>query len=161
MEDNYYSETEYAGFWTRFAAYLIDGLIINIALYGVLFVFGLAGFSALAGSEMLETGEPDPKAILSIASTLLMYAFTAVIGTWLYFSLQESSESQATIGKRALGIIVTDLDGERISFGRATGRYFGKIVSSMIFLVGYIMAGFTEKRQALHDIMANTLVLRE
>ena len=60
----------------------------------------------------------------------------------------------------ALGIIVTDLDGNQISFGRANGRYWSKIVSSITLLIGYIMAGFTEKKQALHDIIAGTLVLK-
>ena len=71
----------------------------------------------------------------------------------------ESSSKQATLGKLALGIVVTDLNGNRISFGRATGRYFGKIVSGMIFAIGYIMAGITERKQALHDIMASCLVV--
>jgi uncharacterized RDD family membrane protein YckC len=71
----------------------------------------------------------------------------------------ESSSKQATLGKLALGIVVTDLNGNRISFGRATGRYFGKIVSGMIFAIGYIMAGFTEKKQALHDMIASCLVV--
>jgi len=80
--------------------------------------------------------------------------------TWLYYALMESSKHQATIGKLALGLKVTDMNGQRISFARATGRYFGKIISGMILLIGYIMAGFTEKKQALHDIMANCLVVK-
>ncbi len=73
----------------------------------------------------------------------------------------ESSSKQATLGKMALGIIVTDVNGERIGFGRATGRFFGKIVSGMIFYIGYIMAGFTDRKQALHDMMAGTLVVNK
>lgn len=83
-----------------------------------------------------------------------------IVGIWLYFALQESSERQATIGKRALNIYVTDLQGRRISFGQATGRHFGKIISGFILGIGYMMAGFTEKKQGLHDIMASTLVKR-
>jgi uncharacterized RDD family membrane protein YckC len=71
----------------------------------------------------------------------------------------ESSVKQATLGKLAIGIIVTDLQGSRITFGRATGRYFGKILSSLILSIGYIMAGFTEKKQALHDMIAGCLVV--
>ena len=78
---------------------------------------------------------------------------------WLYFALMESSKNQATLGKMALGLRVTDLNGNRISFGKATGRYFGKILSSMTLLIGYIMAAFTAKKQALHDFVAGTLVL--
>jgi uncharacterized RDD family membrane protein YckC len=71
----------------------------------------------------------------------------------------ESSSRQATVGKIALGLRVTDLNGERITFLRATGRYFGKIISGMILYIGFIMAAFTEKRQALHDLMAECLVV--
>lgn len=83
-----------------------------------------------------------------------------IVGIWLYFALQESSERQATIGKRALNIYVTDLQGRRISFGQATGRYFSKFISSLILGIGYFMAGFTEKKQGLHDMIAGTLVKR-
>ena len=82
----------------------------------------------------------------------------AIIG-WLYFAFMESSPKMATLGKQALGIVVTDMEGNRISFGKATGRYFGKIISSLFFCVGYLMAAWTVRRQALHDIMAGTLVL--
>jgi hypothetical protein len=78
---------------------------------------------------------------------------------WLYFTISESTARQATIGKRAIGIVVTDLAGHRISFGRANGRYWGKIISAIILLFGFLMAGFTERKQALHDIMASTLVV--
>jgi uncharacterized RDD family membrane protein YckC len=81
---------------------------------------------------------------------------------WLYYAWMESSEHQATLGKMALGLIVTDLDDRRVSFARATGRFFAKIISGLIPLaIGYIMAGFTEKKQALHDMIASTLVLRK
>ena len=94
----------------------------------------------------------------SIAS-VLAYAI-AVAGGWLYFSLQECSAQQATLGKRALGIKVTDLEGGRVSFGRATARYFSKILSGLICDVGFIMAGFTARKQGLHDMIASTLVVR-
>jgi len=64
------------------------------------------------------------------------------------------------LGKRALGLVVTDLDGRRISFGRATGRYFGKVFSGMLFYVGFLMAAFTARKQALHDVLAGTLVVQ-
>lgn len=83
-----------------------------------------------------------------------------IVGVWLYYALQESSERQATIGKRALNIYVTDMNGQRLSFGNATGRYFSKILSGLILGIGYMMAGFTEKKQALHDMVAGTLVMR-
>jgi uncharacterized RDD family membrane protein YckC len=81
---------------------------------------------------------------------------------WLYFAGMESSARQATIGKSAMSLRVTNYEGQRISFGHATGRFFAKIVSGLIpFAIGYIMAAFTEKKQALHDLIAGTLVLRK
>jgi uncharacterized RDD family membrane protein YckC/Tfp pilus assembly major pilin PilA len=81
--------------------------------------------------------------------------------TWLYYALMESSSSQATLGKMALGIKVVDMKGNRISFLRATGRLLGKILSSLIFSIGYIMAGLTSRKQALHDLMADCLVINK
>ena len=91
-------------------------------------------------------------------------ALVVVIGvgmSWLYEALLVSSSYQATLGKKAVGIVVTDLQGRRISFLRATGRHFGKIVSEMLLLIGYLIQPFTPKRQTLHDIMAGCLVLRK
>ena len=78
--------------------------------------------------------------------------------TWFYYAGMESSSRQATIGKSIMGIYVTDLDGQRISFLRATGRYFAKILSALILMIGFIMAAFTARKQALHDMIAGTLV---
>jgi uncharacterized RDD family membrane protein YckC len=80
---------------------------------------------------------------------------------WLYFTMLEASAKQATPGKMVLGLIVTDLDGNQLSFGKANGRYWGKIISALILMIGFIMAGFTEKKQALHDILAGTLVIKK
>jgi len=80
---------------------------------------------------------------------------------WLYYALFEASHFQATPGKMALGLVVTDETGHRIGFGRATGRYFAKLISALILYIGFMMAGWTEKKQALHDILASTLVLKK
>ncbi len=85
----------------------------------------------------------------------------ALAAGWLYFAIMESSDHQATLGKMALGLVVTDLQGRQITFGRATGRYFGKILSAFIFCIGFMMAGFTERKQALHDMLAGALVVRK
>ncbi|MGB8524124.1 MAG: RDD family protein, partial [Candidatus Acidiferrales bacterium] len=86
----------------------------------------------------------------------------SIVMMWIYYAWMESSSHQGTLGKMALGLIVTDLEGRRISFARASGRYFAKIITSLIPLgIGYMMAGFTEKKQALHDIIASCLVLRK
>ena len=83
-----------------------------------------------------------------------------ILVVWLYFAFFESSAWQATPGKRILRLYVTDMQGRPVSFGRATIRYFGKMISGLTFMVGYVLAGFTEKKQALHDIIAGCLVMR-
>lgn len=141
--------TTYADFASRLAAYLIDGVVI----YMISFTFGLA-FALILG--LLQLG--------GLADTVSMNFFFDTLGiivTWLYFSIMESSSKQATLGKMALKLKVTDLEGNRITFGRATGRYFAKILSCMILFIGYFMVLFTEKKQALHDIIAGTLVIKE
>jgi uncharacterized RDD family membrane protein YckC len=153
----------YAGFWLRFVAYLIDGLIISVGVFALviplLFLTGL-----MATVESLPhhwEGRPSPAAIVAILSVVLTFAAVAVVLKWLYFAYLESGEKQATWGKQALGLYVTDGAANRISFGRASGRFFAKIISGLIPLgIGYIMAGFTERKQALHDMIAGCLVLR-
>jgi len=145
---------EYGGFWRRFLAYIIDSIIVNIATS---LVGGLLGAGAGAGIAGLSGGDFDEAAMLALFSVSTLIA---LVGTWLYFALMESSKLQATVGKLALGMVVTDLNGERISFLRATGRYFAKIVSAMILLIGYMMVGFTQRKQGLHDMMASTLVYK-
>ena len=85
----------------------------------------------------------------------------ALMLSWIYYASMESSTWQATLGKKILGLKVTDLAGNRISFGRASGRFFGKILSGMILGIGFLMAGFTARKQALHDMLAGCLVLRQ
>lgn len=130
------SEFEHAGFWNRLAASLIDALILGVPLWLIIYVIGLN----------------DDQLITNVIS---------IISNWLYNALQITSGSQATIGKKALGIKVVGMNGEKISFANATGRFFGKYISSIILGIGFLMAGFTEKKQALHDIMASTLVIKD
>ncbi len=138
----------YAGFWLRFAAYLIDSILLGL----IFFPLGL-GLGLIMGA----TGNnQNPELMMGLNGGLNM---VSLVVTWLYSSLLESSSWQGTVGKKLIGLRVTDLDGRRISFGRATGRHFGKILSGLICLVGFIMAAFTEKHQALHDQLAGTLVL--
>jgi uncharacterized RDD family membrane protein YckC len=140
----------YAGFWKRFVAYIIDGIIINIVMTAIGYGMGAPIYSRMASSAN------------SIASgRLAIYSIISVVLTWLYFAMLESSSRQATVGKMALSIIVTDMDGKRISFGKATARFWSKILSSFILLIGYIMVGFTQKKQGLHDIIAGTLVVNK
>ena len=148
----------YAGFWRRFVAHLIDQIIVGIASF-VVFIPGLALLGVGIGAGIMEESESAVGLIFAAIAAYLVAIMFIVIGQWLYYALMESSSRQATLGKLALGMVVTDLGGNRVSFGRATGRYFGKILSGMIMCIGYIMAGFTERKQALHDIMASCLVV--
>jgi uncharacterized RDD family membrane protein YckC len=148
----YPTAIQYAGFWRRLAAALIDGALLVIAYFVASFVMGVVYYS-VTGYEEEEMSD--------MTATMIVYAASAVAGIlgWLYYALMESSVKQATLGKMALGIMVTDGQGRRVSFARATGRYFGKIISNIILYIGYIMIAFTARKQGLHDIMADCLVV--
>jgi len=143
---------EYANFWRRAGAMLIDTAIFGIPYLVAIFVLGALG-GLLAGGANEET----LSSVLAIGNCLIQ--ILGLTGFWLYYALMESSSWQATLGKRALSIIVTDLDGNRISFGRATGRYWAKLLSGLIMGIGYLMPLFTEKKQTLHDTLAGCLVI--
>jgi len=150
---------EYAGFWRRFIAWCIDAILIGMVSFIVVIpILGLVGIGIGISAA---TDEPEAAVgfILAAIGAYIFSIFVLEIAGWLYFAIMESSEKMGTLGKLAMGIIVTDTDGKRISFGRATGRYFAKILSGMIFAIGYIMAGFTQRKQALHDILASCLVV--
>jgi uncharacterized RDD family membrane protein YckC len=121
----------YSGFWRRVFALIIDSVILLIPNYLLQYLT-----SEITGS------------ILSIP----MY--------WIYFAAQESGNSQATIGKKALGIKVTNEQGQKITFGQATGRYFGKILSGIILFIGYLMMLWDDKKQTLHDKLAGSYVVK-
>jgi uncharacterized RDD family membrane protein YckC len=131
---------KYAGFWIRVAAIVIDGFVFS----GCYVVFGLLLY---VGSFQGEN---------SIMTPVVVVVFVACY--ILYFPLFESSAKQATPGKMAVGIKVGNSKGDRISFGNALGRYFSKILSGMILYVGFMMAGWDPKKQALHDKLADTYV---
>lgn len=150
----------YAGFWLRFVAAILDSLIIGVIASALsLPLLGLTGLGA-ALHNIHPGQEPDPALIAAILAAVPMLIGVSVVLKWLYFAYCESSEWQGTPGKKVLNLRVTDMNGGRISFGRASGRFFAKWISSLTMLIGYIMAGFTEKRQALHDMIAGTLVLK-
>ena len=150
-------QIRWAGFWLRVVAYIIDYIVLNIALSFVT----LPMMAHMGLNEWMGHPPQSPEQIATFLGTFAKIGILAFFVNWLYFSLMESSAWQATVGKKTLGLEVTDLGGHRISFARATGRYFGKIISAIIFCIGFIMAGFTEKKQALHDMMAGTLVIRK
>jgi uncharacterized RDD family membrane protein YckC len=123
----------YAGFWQRVLAVIIDGIILNIAGFILNYLIGTTDEYSITG--------------------------TSGLFSWIYYALMESSDMQATLGKLAVGLKVCDEDGRRISFMKATGRYFAKILSALILFIGFIMVAFDEKKQGLHDKLARTLVI--
>jgi uncharacterized RDD family membrane protein YckC len=144
----------YAGFWLRLAAYLIDNILLGAVLGNIL----LRPLMGKPGGIPAD----DPWFMFTNTSpqvTALMLLF--LMGNWVYFAVLESSPWRATLGKKALGLSVVDLAGNRISFARASGRFFAKIISSMTFLIGFVMAAFTARKQALHDMLAGCLVTRK
>jgi uncharacterized RDD family membrane protein YckC len=152
---------EYAGFWLRVVAFIVDNVVISLGLLCILIpLFLMTGLGAVI-SSIHPQEEMGDAGILVIIGFIFLAAVATLVVTWLYHAWMESSDWQATLGKRMLGLVVTDMAGRRISFGRATGRHFGKIITNMVpAFIGYIMAAFTEKRQALHDMMAGCLILR-
>lgn len=153
---------DYAGFWKRVGAYLLDSILLYIPLRLVGIPFGLSAAEDAMQKSLLGVSS-DPQAMLQIYEgfyhDMRFYFLLTTLLTWLYFAFCESSAWQATIGKLALGIRVTDLQGARISFPRALGRYAGKYLSALILCIGFLMVAFTRRKQGLHDMLANTLVL--
>lgn len=128
----------YAGFWIRFVAALIDGIAVFVIVSIIKLLFGMD----ILDRDWYSSGQ----------------LISTVIGV-IYYAYFESSEKQATPGKMALGIKVIGEDGGRISFMNALGRYFAKILSAVILCIGYIMAAFDKRKQALHDKLAKTYVV--
>jgi uncharacterized RDD family membrane protein YckC len=128
----------YGGFWIRFLAYLVDSVI----LFTALLVLG-AGAAFAGGSGMTVLG------------------VLCIVGPLLYWALMQASARQATFGKALLGLKVTDSDGERLSIVRSLAREVAKIVSAIPLLLGFLLAAFTGRKQALHDMIAGTTVVRD
>jgi len=137
--------TSYATFWQRFAASLLDALVLMPI--GIVIGIGLFLYFGLDAAE---------SKLVDALSNIF-----AIIATWLYYALLESSKKQATWSKRVMKIRVSDLSGQRISFGRATLRYFGSFISSLILFIGYFMMLWTAKKQTLHDLMTGSLVTQD
>jgi uncharacterized RDD family membrane protein YckC len=143
----------YAGFWLRLVAYIIDAIILGMA--------GVIAFFPLFRANIHAFTTQNPwEVYTSMSRPLFAIRLLALMLGWIYYASMESSSWQATLGKKVLGLKVTDLSGNRITFARASGRFFGKILSGMILGIGFLMAGFTARKQALHDILAGCLVLR-
>jgi uncharacterized RDD family membrane protein YckC len=143
-------------------AHLIDGLLAGIA-FAIVFLAGIAAVGIGYFKDLIrETNNPEDIFTPGLIAIIFLLCAISIVMMWIYYAWMESSSHQGTLGKMALGLIVTDLEGRRINFARASGRYFAKIITGLIPLgIGYMMAGFTEKKQALHDMIASCLVLRK
>ena len=152
----------YAGFWLRVVAFLIDRVLLAIAC-GVLASIGVA----IVGVEYFRTmfvgmNADNPAVPLALISTIVFLLVVILLLSWIYEAGMEGSKHQATLGKMALGLFVTDLQGRPLSFAHASGRFFAAIITRLIpFGIGYVLAGFTEKKQALHDMIASCLVMKK
>lgn len=144
---------KYAGFWWRFLATALDLVILTIL---TTVMGGVAG--GLLGLQYAAHGVPlDAQTEASFRAA----GFLAGVTTqWLYYTLFESSRWQATPGEKMCGLLVTDTQGGRIGFGKANGRYWGSVISALLLCIGFLMIGWTKRKQGLHDKMAGTLVLR-
>jgi uncharacterized RDD family membrane protein YckC len=132
----------YGGFWLRVVAYIIDSILLSLAFVAV-------GRLLNVNFIVIDMKRFDP-----------MASVVSLVAGSLYFALMESSARGATVGKMAVGLRVVTAQGERLSFGHATGRYFAKFISAFLLGIGFLMVAFTEKKRGLHDMIAGTLVVK-
>ena len=156
---------KYAGFWKRFLALIIDAIILGVINWIILTPILVALGITASGGFPFDFSDPesiDPAAIVGALAAMFGVAwFVKTVVSILYHSLMEASKFQGSIGKMALGIIVTDMDGGKLDLTKALIRNVCKFVSDFTMFIGYIIAGFTAKKQALHDIIAGTLVVNK
>lgn len=148
----------YAGFWRRAVAFVVDMCIVTIPTALI--------FGPMLAVQAMSLGTLDPNHISAtqaglLGVTVLGWQIISLVLMWLYFALLESGQKQSTWGKQLLGIKVVGTEGQRISFARATGRFFAKAISYFIFYIGFIMAAFTSRKRALHDVIAETYVVKK
>ncbi|MFY0608202.1 MAG: RDD family protein [Cyclobacteriaceae bacterium] len=157
--------SDFAGFWLRAIAYIIDYIILQLTQsLAVMPLLGLLGFEFSETPELDWSTLGEAQSISQLNSFYAEMAPLLVLGmtiSLLYYSLMESSKHQGTIGKMAVGIKVTDLNGIRLNLGLAIIRNVSKIFSALFLMIGYIMAGLTSKKQGLHDMIANTIVIKK
>jgi len=137
---------DYAGFWRRLAALMLDGVIIsvvNMVLYLPM------GFLAVGAQD-----DPTFLVAYQLVIMFLQIMIAAAYATWFV------GKYGATPGKMALKIKIVTADGDRISYGRALGRHFATMISGMTMGIGYLMAGFDEQKRTLHDRICDTRVVR-
>ncbi len=147
----------YAGFWKRAAAYLIDAFVVGIAAQIVQMAL-MAVFFGMSMGSFASNPETMFSSVSGIVFLVSVYLFPLAIQAGYYAAFHASSK-QATLGKMAVGIKVVRSDGRRITLARGIGRFFGFLLSGLILAIGYLMAAFTERKQGLHDMICDTLVV--
>jgi uncharacterized RDD family membrane protein YckC len=158
------ASANYASFGARLLAVIIDVIIIGVLQSVVIGpILGMLGLGI--ASQVDSSGNISEEQAIGMVGAAMAAMGSITLIAWaisiLYFAIMESSKAQASVGKMALGIKVTDMDGNKISFGKGLLRSIGRIISQMILFIGYLMAAFTEKKQALHDMIAGTLVVKK
>lgn len=177
LQDNYHTDTiQYADFWQRAIAFIFDSIIIGIfnsvVINPVLVIAHIqlpdpVDFNTLQ-ERINEAVKVNPNisfsemfTVMGYTSDFIIVLFIYAVVKWLYYAQMEASPLQGTIGKMMMGIKVTDMDGNRLSFIKASGRHLAKFISDFTLGIGYFMAGFTEKKQALHDRLSGCLVVKK
>ena len=136
----------YAGFWLRLCAAVIDGAILLIIIWLLSLAFNVnIAAPSHTGADFVN---------------FRLFELSAILAAWVYFSVMECSRPQASLGKILMSIYVTDLDGDRMTFGRASFRYWMKYLSILSLFIGFITSAFSKQKQALHDKLVRTLVLK-
>jgi uncharacterized RDD family membrane protein YckC len=148
----------YGGFWRRVWSYLIDRFILGIVFTPVASMV----FVPMLATESIDWTDTDlqPEALTAFMGATLTVVVLVLLGSWFYYAFMQSSSRQATLGQLALGLRVTDLEGRRISFARASGRHFATLLTGLTLGIGYVMVLFTTRKQTLHDLVAGTVVVR-
>jgi uncharacterized RDD family membrane protein YckC len=153
---------ELAGFWRRFVASIID-LIILCIINGIAAAYlglgdGWRMFMMIIRRQTVvsDDGIPTTSLIPMPVATCILVLFILI--PWIYFAALESSRNQATLGKMACRVVISDLHGKPVTFARATLRHFSKFISGILLFTGFLCIGYTQYHQGLHDVVAATLV---
>jgi uncharacterized RDD family membrane protein YckC len=149
----------FAGFWIRVGASIIDSLIIGIP---VAIIMGIVMAAAMPG--IMSGPEPSPDDVAGAFGIFAIVYILIFVAAWLYDAMLTASPAGGTIGKRVVGVrVVRGSDGSQLTFGRATGRFFAKtfITGIIPFGIGFMMAGFTDRKRALHDMIADTVCIKK
>jgi uncharacterized RDD family membrane protein YckC len=146
----------YGGFWLRVVASVLDGVIVGAVTVPLGLIFLVPSIL-----KIIHAAQTNQEPSIEWFSPFFVFIPLILVGVWLYDALLTSSSWQGTVGKRVLRLKVTDLAGNQISFGRATGRFFAKLLFRMLLTVFvYLVVAFTERKQGLHDFVAGTLVMK-